>query len=101
LDSIDAKIEKMKVTIQEFYTSSGLEELYKNILDTITNIVVAANNLPKMFDKIPGVAIALGANIISTIKSVLSLFINSIALTLENIKGKNTSILAAIVEAWK
>jgi hypothetical protein len=24
LDSIDAKIERMKVTIQEFYTSSGL-----------------------------------------------------------------------------
>ena len=100
LDSIDAKIEKMKVTIQEFYTSSGLEELYKNILDTITNIVVAANSLPKMFGKIPGQAIAIGASIISTIKSVLTLFINSISAGLDQIKGKNTSLLQAIVEAW-
>ena len=100
LDSIDAKIEKMKVTIQEFYTSSGLEELYKNILDTITNIVVAANSLPKMFGKIPGQAIAIGASIISTIKSVLTLFISSISNGLDQIKGKNTSLLQAIVEAW-
>ena len=33
LDSIDARIEKMKVTIQEFYTSSGLEKMYKGILN--------------------------------------------------------------------
>jgi phage-related protein len=60
-----------------------LEELYKKVLDTITNIVSAANSLPKMFGKIPGVAISIGASIISTIKSVLTLFINSIAAGLE------------------
>jgi len=53
LDSIDAKIERMKVTIQEFYTSSGLQDLYKGILDTITNVISAANSLPKVFGTIP------------------------------------------------
>jgi hypothetical protein len=87
LDSIDAKIEKMKVTIQEFYTSSGLEDLYKGVLDSITNIVSAANNLPKAFGKIPGMAIAIGASVINAIKSALTLIINSIATSMEAIKG--------------
>jgi len=51
----------MKVTIQEFYTSSGLEDLYKNVLDIITNIVSAANSLPKSFGNIPLLAVTLGA----------------------------------------
>jgi len=43
----------MKVTIQEFYTSSGIETLYRRILDIITNVISAANSMPKMFGKVP------------------------------------------------
>jgi len=78
LDSIDAKIEKMKVTIQEFYTSSGIEELYKNVIDTITNIISAANSLPKAFNKFPARALAVGMSLITTVKSVLTLIIAEI-----------------------
>jgi len=66
-----------------------LEELYKNILDTITNIVSAANSLPKTFENIPGLAIALGVQLIASIKSVLTVIIAEIQLGLERIKGNN------------
>ena len=101
LDSIDAKIEKMKVTIQEFYTSSGLEDLYKGVLDSITNIVSAANNLPKAFGKIPGMAIAIGASVINAIKSALTLIINSIATSMEAIKGQQGSFLTGLIDMWR
>ena len=76
LDSIDAKIEKMKVTIQEFYTSSGIQDLYKTILDTITNIVSAGNSLPKVFGSIPGTALAVAGSLISIIKNTLTMIIS-------------------------
>jgi len=87
LDSIDARIERMKVTVQEFYTSAGIEELYKNILDTITNVIDAANHLPKMFDKIPTTAIAVGANLVMAIKNILSLIISEIAAGIDKAKA--------------
>jgi TP901 family phage tail tape measure protein len=99
LDSIDAKLERMKVTIQEFYTSSGLEELYKNILDTITNIISAANSLPKMFDKIPVQALAIGANIVRIIKSIALLIINSIRSTLKLATGEASVSMKNIINA--
>ena len=92
LDSIDAKIERMKVTIQEFYTSSGLQDLYKNILDTITNIISAANSLPKVFDKIPAMALVIGANIIGIIKNVLKVIITTIQLGIESAKQNASKI---------
>ena len=69
----------MKVTIQEFYTSSGIEQMYKDILDTITNVISAANDMPKAFGKIPVTAMAVGMSIVSTIKNVLTLIISSIS----------------------
>ena len=97
LDSIDAKIEKMKVTIQEFYTSSGLEDLYKNVLDIITNIVSAANSLPKAFDKIPLSAIAIGASIITAVKSAIQVILIEIQAGLEQMKGNTQSTMTGII----
>ena len=97
LDSIDAKIEKMKVTIQEFYTSSGIEELYKGILDSITNIVSAANSLPKAFQKIPVAAIAMGASIISAIKSAIQVILGEIQAGLEMMKGNTQSTMTGLI----
>ena len=97
LDSIDAKIEKMKVTIQEFYTSSGIEELYKSILDSITNIVSAANSLPKAFGKIPLQAVSIGAALIAAIKSAISLILMEIQIGLEQMKGQTQSSFEGLV----
>ena len=97
LDSVDAKLEKMRVTIQEFYTSSGLEQLYKNIIDAITNIISAANDMPKMFKNIPVQAIAVGTALISAIKGFLMLIVNEISMALEQAKGQTTSILDSTI----
>lgn len=97
LDSIDAKIERMKVTIQEFYTSSGLEELYKGILDTITNVISAANDLPKAFDKIPVAALAIGVNIIRIIKNVAQLLLSTARTALNSLKTENTSAMEGLI----
>ena len=87
LDSVDAKLERMKVTIQEFYTSSGLQDLYKNLLDTITNVVSAANSLPKAFGKIPATALAIGSQIITIVKNLLKLLIVNVQQTIEALKN--------------
>lgn len=83
LDSIDAKIEKMKVTIQEFYTSSGLEEAYKSILDTITNVISATNDMPKAFGKIPVQALAVATSLIIVVKNALKTIIANIQFSLK------------------
>lgn len=101
LDSIDAKIEKMKVTIQEFYTSSGLQDLYKGILDTITNVIDAANDMPKAFGKIPVVALAIGGQLIGTIKSLLTLIINHIQMALTDVRMASLNNLTAMVKDSK
>ena len=95
LDSIDAKIEKMKVTIQEFYTSAGIQDLYKGILDTITNVIDAANNLPKAFGKIPAAALVIGAQVIAAIKNIVSLIINYISMAINAYKTKFNSIITS------
>ena len=98
LDSIDAKIERMKVTIQEFYTSSGIESLYKGVLDTITNVIDSANSLPKIFGKFPAIALGVGLSLVQTVKNVLTLIIASIQSSIELIKGKNQSTFEGLAE---
>ena len=100
LDSVDAKLEKMRVTIQEFYTSSGLEQLYKNIIDTITNIISAANSLPKAFGKIPVQALAIGMSLVSVIKNVVTLILSSISSSIELMKHNTSSALEGMVSVF-
>ena len=88
MDSLETKIERMKVTIQEFYTSSGLEDLYKNILDIITNVVSALNNMPKLFGNIPVIAITVGMQVIASVKSILQLIVTYFTKTFSDIKLK-------------
>ena len=97
LDSIDAKIERMKVTIQEFYTSSGIQDLYKNILDTITNVVSAGNSLPKVFGKIPGLAIAVAGSLISIVKSAATIILNHISNGLSSVSDNFANMISKMV----
>ena len=53
LDSISAKWTQLKTNIQQFYASSGLEQIFKAALDGMNNFLSKANTLPKLFGKIP------------------------------------------------
>ena len=71
LDSLQAKIEQVQVAYQQFYTTIGVQDVWKSALGWIRNIIDNLNNLPKVFGKLPvsaGIAIA---NLISVIKNLL------------------------------
>ena len=68
LDSISAKWTQLKTNIQQFYASSGLEQIFKAALDGMNNFLSKANTLPKLFGKIPTTVISMLATIIMSIK---------------------------------
>ena len=45
LDSIDAKKQQLETSIQSIYTSSGVENVYKGLLDFANNVLVTFDNL--------------------------------------------------------
>ena len=69
MDSLQAKMNQLKVTFQEFYTSTGIEDLIKWTVDGITNIISRLNDMPKVFGKLPVAALATIVKIISGIKA--------------------------------
>ena len=73
LDSIESKLNQLQVAFQEFYTSMGLEEVFKGAIDFATNLVNQLNDLPKAFDKIPVAAIAMIGNLVNALKGVAQL----------------------------
>ena len=73
LDSIESKLNQLQVAFQEFYTSMGLEDLFKGALDGLTTFITQLNSLPKLFGTIPVAAIGMGANLILAIKNILSM----------------------------
>ena len=70
MDSISTKWEQLKVSLQEFYTSAGLEDVFKGVLDALTAFLTKANDIPKLFGKIPVSVIALVSSLITSIKNV-------------------------------
>ena len=68
LDSISAKWNQLKTNIQQFYASSGLEQIFKAALDGMNNFLSKANTLPKLFGKIPTTVISMLSVIIMSIK---------------------------------
>lgn len=57
LDSVEAKTQQLQTSIQMLYVDSGLEEIYKWILDTGNNIIKTFTEMPKIFN-LPIVALA-------------------------------------------
>ena len=53
LDSIESKLEQVKVAYQQFYTTIGGEVIWKGALDAARGFVDYLNGLPKLFGKIP------------------------------------------------
>ena len=70
MDSISTKWEQLKVSLQEFYTSAGLEDVFKGVLDALNAFLTKANDIPKLFGKIPVSVIALVSSLITSIKNV-------------------------------
>ena len=70
LDSISSKLEQAKVAYQEFYTSIGLEDLFKGALDGVKEYINYLNRLPKAFGDIPIAAIGMVMNLINAFKLI-------------------------------
>ena len=81
LDSIESKIEQVKVAYQQFYTTIGAESIWKGLLDSTKNVINTLNGLPKLFGKIPIGAIAAISSIISLIKNLGMDLLNTFAQT--------------------
>ena len=94
LDSIETKVNQLQVAFQEFYTSMGLEDLFKGALDTLTGFITQLNSLPKIFETIPVTAIGMGINLVTAVKNILTLLsvpisqsINRLKTSLEGLAG--------------
>lgn len=71
MDSMETKINQLQNSVKLFYTSSGVEELMKTIVDFGTTVVNYFNNMPKLFGKLPVVVLTTLVNLISTVKQLL------------------------------
>nr|DAK55446.1 MAG TPA: minor tail protein [Caudoviricetes sp.] len=71
MDSMETKINQLQNSVKLFYTSSGVEELMKTIVDFGTTVVNYLNNMPKLFGKLPVVVLTTLVNLVSTIKQLL------------------------------
>ena len=79
LDSLESKINRVQVAWQQFYTTLGLENAWKGILDFLHNFINTLNNMPKLFNKIPVGAVAIVAQAILLVKNLLYKGIENIA----------------------
>ena len=71
MDSMETKINQLQNSVKLFYTSSGVEELMKTIVDFGTTVVNYLNNMPKLFGKFPVVVLTTLVNLISVVKQML------------------------------
>lgn len=79
LDSVESKLEQVKVAYQQFYTTMGVETMWKGALDGLKNYINYLNGLPKLFGKIPLGAIAVASNIVGILKLLGDQLITNIA----------------------
>ena len=87
LDSIEAKTQQLQTNIQSLYTSSGLENIYKWILDISNAIISSFSEMPTLFN-LPIAAITKFASLFyslaSVVKTVFAMMFNEA--TIQRIK---------------
>ena len=88
MDSIETKLNQLKVTYQEFYTNTGVEEFIKGFLDFTTNVIKGLNDIPKTFNKLPVAAISTVSIIIKVIKASLTSIVAQINATISQESNK-------------
>ena len=79
LDSVESKLEQVKVAYQQFYTTVGGETIWKGALDGLRGFIDYLNGLPKLFSKIPIGAIAVISNALGLIKMLAERVIGWVA----------------------
>lgn len=95
LDSIEAKSQQLQTSLQSLYTSSGLENFYKGILDISNAIIKTFSDMPTIFNlPIPAI-INFGTTFYSlanVVTSVFSIIINKYAAHISALEslGKQT-----------
>ena len=70
LDSLESKIEQVRVAYQQFYTTIGVESVWKGFLDGAKSVINTLNGMPKLFGKFPLAALNAIAQVITLIKNV-------------------------------
>ncbi len=70
LDSIESKIEQVRVAYQQFYTTIGAEDAWKGFLDGTKVVINTLNRMPKLFGKIPVAALNSIGLMIGMIKNL-------------------------------
>lgn len=70
LDSLESKLEQVKVAYQQFYTTIGIESVWKGFIDRTRSAIDTLNGMPKLFGKLPVAALASIGSIITLIKSL-------------------------------
>ena len=105
MDSIETKINQLKTAFQEFYTSTGIENLIKGVIDFVTVVIERINGIPKAFDKIPLAAIGMIGTLITTGKMGLSVLIGSLFKTfnsyLPEVKVEGVKMGEAVKEGFE
>ena len=84
LDSIEAKTQQVQTSLQSLYTSSGLENLYKGLLDITNSIISSFTAMPTIMN-LPIAAITKFGmtfwSLANVVKSVFAIIMNEIQIS--------------------
>lgn len=97
MDSLETKINQLQNSVKLFYTSSGIEELMKFVVDFGTTVVNYLNNMPKLFGKLPVIVLTTLVNLISTVKQLLYNNITELIAKIKNDTKTTTDEITNIV----
>ena len=89
LDSIDAKKQQLETSIQSIYTNSGIEQVYKDILDFTNNVLISFDNLSSE----AGLGAAIG-KMGATFMTLATLVTNAFALVKARMAASGAEITA-------
>lgn len=105
MDSITTKWTQLQTAFQEFYTSTGVQDLIKGILDAVTTVLNRLNTFSKAFGKLPVLALAQIGNIVIALKRAATLMVTHFSSGIEQIKANfkqaNTEIANDAVQKAK
>ena len=105
MDSITTKWTQLQTAFQEFYTSTGVQDLIKGILDAVTTVLNRLNTFSKAFGKLPVLALAQIGNIVIALKRAATLMVTHFSSGIEqiktNFKQANTEIANDAVQKAK
>ena len=88
MDSITTKWAQLQTAFQEFYTSTGVQDLIKGILDAVTTVLNRLNTFSKAFGKLPVLALAQIGVIVKSLKTAATLMVTHFSNGIEEIKAK-------------